>query len=63
MAFDRALISIAQIPRIIGGLAASVTADRSECEPLGDGEDDRVVAITEWERGDLSGEWNILEGT
>lgn len=57
IALDRALMSIAQMPRITGGFAESVTAEMSEWEPLGEGEDDLVeVATIDWERGDLSGE-------
>lgn len=39
IAFERALISMAQMPRMMGGRVWSVIAERSECEPLGDGED------------------------
>lgn len=43
------------MPRMMGGLLESVTAEMSECEPFGDGVDDLVTI--EWERGEeLSGE-------
>jgi len=49
-------MSMAHMPRIIGGLLWSVTAEISECEPFGEGVED-LVRI-ERERGeDLSGEW------
>ena len=32
-------MSMAQMPRMMGGLVWSVRAERSECEPLGDGVD------------------------
>ena len=54
IAFDRALTSMAQIPRMIGGRTWSVIAERSEWEPLGDGVED-LGADTE--SGDRSGEW------
>ena len=44
MAFDLALTSIAHIPSIIGGRLASTLVARSECEPMDDGEEDRVIA-------------------
>ena len=37
IALDRALTSMAHIPRIIGGLLVSAAVERSEWEPLGDG--------------------------
>lgn len=47
---------MAHMPRIMGGLLWSVTAEISECEPFGEGVED-LVRI-ECERGeDLSGEW------
>lgn len=56
IALDRALMSMAQMPRMTGGFAESVSAEMSEWEPLGEGEDDLEVVTIDWERGDLSGE-------
>ena len=63
MALERALTSMAQMPRIIGVRGASVSADRSECEPLGEGDPERVVA-NELDRGEKvsrSGDLKKLE--
>ena len=53
IAFDRALTSMAHIPRMMGGRAWSVVAERSEWEPLGEGVEDLGADA---ERGDRSGE-------
>jgi hypothetical protein len=55
MGLDLALMSMAHIPKIMGGLGFSIMAAWSERESIEEGDDDRV--ITELERGDsLSGE-------
>ena len=48
------MTSIAHIPRMMGGLAWSVIAERSEWEPFGDGVEDLGA---EAESGDRSGAW------
>lgn len=60
MAFERALTSIAQMPKMIGVRGASVRADRSECEPLGEGEPERVVAM-DVERGAKESRSGVLK--
>lgn len=50
MAFDRALTSMAHIPRVIGGRASAVTRGNSECESLDEGVVDLFVSL-EWDRG------------
>ena len=49
-------MSMAQMPRMMGGLVWSVSAERSECEPLGDGVDS-LGLDAERGPGERSGEW------
>lgn len=58
IALDRALTSIAHIPRIIGGLDGSVAMDRSEWEPFGEGVEDLVSLDTE--RGEVEKSSDVL---
>ena len=52
MDFERALTSIAHIPRIIGGREGSVAVERSEWDPFGEGVVDLVVNL-EFDRGEI----------
>jgi hypothetical protein len=59
IARDRALTSMAQMPRMIGGRPMSMEMERSDCDPLGDGDDVRVAI--ELDRGELRSEWSFEE--
>ena len=59
IALDRALTSMAHIPSTIGCRERSVTAEISECEPLGEGVWDRLVSLDD-DLGDVDNGSEVL---
>jgi hypothetical protein len=58
IARDRAFTSIAQMPSMTGGRPTSMR-ERSDWDPLGDGDEVRVTI--ELERGELRSDWSLEE--